>query len=182
MKKLVTILLSLTFVLGAFALVGCEQKNPVDPVGPVDPVDPVDSVELLTGTLTVVVNDKAEQELVYTVDLAAGEFTAESRGADVLAYLAATTDFYYEGKNSKYGLYLTAMGTYDEETYTYSAVLQEDLFTWQYLYIYTTVAADQDTSDWKSSVDYNGTTLIDSAVGISSMTIEDGAILYFTYY
>lgn len=166
MKQLAALLLSLVCALGAFALVGCQPE----------------SGEALSGTLTVVIDDKAETKLVYAVNLAEAELTTASKGDDVLEYLAATTSFYYEGKNSAYGLYLTAMGTYDAETYTYQPVLQEDMLAGKYCYVYTSVTKDQDTSEYKSEVTYEGMTLVNSALGISSMTVEPDAVLYFTYY
>ena len=48
----------------------------------------------------------------------------------------------------------------------------------EYLYFYTSVAADYDVSAWATTVEKNGVTLTNSGVGAGEMTIEDGCTIY----
>ena len=48
----------------------------------------------------------------------------------------------------------------------------------EYIYIYTSVAADADVSTYKQEMTYDGKTLTSSGVGAKDMTFEDGAIIY----
>ena len=48
----------------------------------------------------------------------------------------------------------------------------------EYIYIYTSVAADADVSAYKQEMTYDGKTLTSSGVGAKDMTFEDGAIIY----
>ena len=47
-----------------------------------------------------------------------------------------------------------------------------------YIYIYTSVEADFDVSEYKTEVEYDGKTLVSSGVGFEQMTLVDGAIIY----
>lgn len=139
----------------------------------------------LSGSMTIVVDAQEEgvSAKTYTVDLS--EYTNKDRVDDVLDDLAETESFYYEGYNGVYGMYYTALGYQSQETgndyYTTTYILQQDAAAGKYVYIYTSVVSDQDTSDYKSTVEYSGKTLVSSAVGASSMHLEDGAVVYFTY-
>ncbi len=48
----------------------------------------------------------------------------------------------------------------------------------KWIYVYTSVAADADVSQYATTVEYNGQTLTSSGVGASDMHIEDGAVIY----
>ncbi len=48
----------------------------------------------------------------------------------------------------------------------------------EYIYIYTSVAADYDVSQWAASIEYDGKELINSGVGALEMTIEDGCVVF----
>ena len=48
----------------------------------------------------------------------------------------------------------------------------------EYLYFYTSVAADYDVRAWATTVEKNGVTLTNSGVGAGEMTIEDGCTIY----
>ena len=50
--------------------------------------------------------------------------------------------------------------------------------TWEYIYLYTSVAQDVDVSEYATTVEYKGQTLTSSGVGASDMHLEDGAIIY----
>ena len=48
----------------------------------------------------------------------------------------------------------------------------------EYVYIYTSVLSDADTSAWATTMDYNGTTLKSVGVGADELHVTDGAIIY----
>ena len=56
--------------------------------------------------------------------------------------------------------------------------LENNYETQTYIYIYTSVEADFDVSEYKTEIEYEGKTLVSAGVGFSEMTITDGAIIY----
>ena len=56
--------------------------------------------------------------------------------------------------------------------------LENDYDMGSYIYIYTSVEADFDVSEYKTEVEYEGKTLVSSGVGFDQMTLTDGAIIY----
>ena len=60
----------------------------------------------------------------------------------------------------------------------YVGDVKNDYEKGEYVYIYTSVTADQDVSEYKETVTYQGTELVSAGVGAIEMTVEDGAIFY----
>ena len=56
--------------------------------------------------------------------------------------------------------------------------LENNYETQTYIYIYTSVEADFDVSEYKSEIEYEGKTLVSAGVGFSDMIITDGAVIY----
>lgn len=48
----------------------------------------------------------------------------------------------------------------------------------EYIYIYTSVVSDFDTSAYAEEIEYDGVKLVSSGVGAAEMTIEAGAVIY----
>lgn len=48
----------------------------------------------------------------------------------------------------------------------------------EYIYLYTSVTADFDVSQYATTIDFDGKTLTNSGVGAADMTIEDGCVIY----
>lgn len=118
------------------------------------------------GTLTLVIFDEVAVE--YEVDLS---LVGEGDGLmPVLDYLSENEGLTYTATDGGYGAYLTSLGT-----------LRESAIEGKYLYVYTSVAADFDVSAYAKTVDYAGVTLTSSGVGISEMSLTDGAVIYVTY-
>ncbi|MBR5242562.1 MAG: hypothetical protein IKV20_05425 [Clostridia bacterium] len=118
------------------------------------------------GTIRFVIFDEGATE--YVVDLSA---LGEGEGLmPVLEYLAENEELSYTVTDGGYGAYLTALGS-----------LKESAAEGKYLYVYTSVEADFDVSAYAMTVDYAGLTLTSSGVGISQMTLTDGAVIYITY-
>lgn len=117
----------------------------------------------VSGKMTVVIG--GEKDTAYTVDL--DKVEVKEGLMSVLAYLKDNQGLTYTATDAGYGAYLTAAGE-----------LKEDAASGTYLYIWTSVEKDFDTSAYASTHEYNGKTLTSAGVGASSMTIEDGAVIY----
>ena len=118
------------------------------------------------GTVTVVIYDTEAME--YTVSL---DSLSEGKGIiPVLDYLKAEEGVDYTATDSGFGAYLTELGT-----------LKENAAEGKYLYVYTSVESDFDLTAYALTVEFGGKTLTSSGVGISEMSLTDGAIIYFTY-
>ena len=111
------------------------------------------------GKITVVLGLDAPVE--YEVDL--GELTVDAGLFSVLDYLAAEGRLTYE----KNGTMISSVGE-----------LKPDAAKGEYIYIYTSVEADFDVSDWGTTMEYKGMTLTSSGVGAGDMTVSDGAVIY----
>ena len=171
-KKLFTLTLSAFFALTMlFTFASCIV------------VDDGAQAQPLTGMMSVVIDSQEEGQAakVYTVDLT--EYTDKNSVEDVINGLVESSDLYYEGYKGGYGMFYTALGyrTVNGEYEQTQYILQQNPAEGKYIYVYTTVQADKDTSNYKTEIDYNGITLTNAGMGISNMHLEDGATVYFTY-
>lgn len=139
----------------------------------------------LSGSMTFVIDDPATEETDAAFTVSLEGFTSSDRAADVLDALADEGKVCYEGSRGVYGLMLTALGVVTDGTdwqgnpaKVDSYILRQDTAAGVYLYIYTSVEADQADYDGMSTVEYGGETLVESMAGISFMTIEAGAVVY----
>ena len=137
----------------------------------------------LTGSMQLVLDARQEgiAPKTYTVDLT--EYTDKNSVEDVINGLVESSDLYYEGYKGGYGMFYTALGyrTQNGEYEQTQYILQQNPAEGKYIYVYTTVQADKDQSNYKTEIEYNGITLINAGMGISNMHLEDGATVYFTY-
>lgn len=119
------------------------------------------------GEVTIVIAPLEGEATEYTIDLSD---IAEGGGVvAILDYLQANKGLKYTSEDRGYGAYLTKVG-----------VLEEKPEAGEFIYLYTSVAKDFDVSEYASTVEYQGKTLTNSGVGVSSMSVEDGAIIYIT--
>ena len=131
-------------------------------------------IALLAASLTLTVscsqNDTSgeapivigtEEEKVYTVPLSE---LSEGRGLmPAFEYLKANEGLEYDIS----GTMINSIGG-----------LENDYVLGSYIYIYTSVEADFDVSEYRMEMDYNGKTLVSSGVGLDEMRLLDGAIIY----
>lgn len=111
------------------------------------------------GKMTVVVGETA-----YTVELS--EVTVNNGLFSILDYLKETQGLVYETRSDSYGTMIIKANE-----------LEENVATGTYIYIYTSVTKDHDVSEYASMKEYNGTTLTNSGVGASLMSIEKDSII-----
>jgi len=139
--------------------------------------------DYLMGTATLVV--KGTEEKSFQIELT-NRFTREDSVEDVLNSLVEEGKLYYEGQHTQYGLYLTEVGyPHREEGATYDTnvpLVKQDTAAGKYVYLYTSITDDQDTSEYKSEITYGEQTLVSAAVGISSMHIRDEAVICIAEY
>ena len=115
--------------------------------------------ESAAGSVTLVV--KGSEEKSYTVSL--DGLTVDKGLVSIFDALKA------EGKLD-YGITDTFLD--------YVGDVKNDYEKGEYVYIYTSVTADQDVSEYKETVTYQGTEFVSAGVGAIEMTVEDGAIFY----
>ena len=118
------------------------------------------------GDVTVVVENTDGTYSVYGVYLE--KVDNKSEGAKgILEYLNTRDDsLYLEMVDSTYGAYVSAIGN-----------IRENPADGIYVMVYTSVATD--SYEGAPTVDYNGTTLYQSGVGLSGMNIEAGTVILF---
>ena len=148
MKNLRTKLLALFLTLAALFTALCGCADPAEPI---------------TGTATVVIGS---EETTYAVNFEDAKLTTKSTAYDLLVYLNETEGLALEVDDSGYGKYLTKVG---------NIVNGVDN---KYIYVFTSVEADFDTSGYEYTITYKGKTLTSSGVGIDQMHLQDGCIIY----
>ena len=114
------------------------------------------------GEMTLVIAGDSVTE--YKVDL--GEVEIENGLMSILDYLKEKGQLDY----AETAGYLDKVGP-----------LENNAATGEYIYIYTSVDADMDVSQYASTVEYEGKTLTSTGVGSKDMHIEDGCVIYIGY-
>lgn len=163
MKRFTKLMLALActaIFAGMFLFVGCDKDEGV----------------ALSGTMTIVLDDK--NGTIETVEADLSEFKTTDSAMDVIEALAADKKMCYKGSEGAYGMMLSDVGVYKDGAETY-LVSQNDA-EGKYIYLYTNVEKDKNDYEGMTTVEYEGQTLAESMNSISSMTIEDGAIVYIT--
>ena len=124
------------------------------------------------GSCTVVIAE-GEQTAVFEASLE--ELAGEEGAIAALDYLVEVGKITYISEDGGYGAYLTEVSATDG-----SALVKQDYAENRYIYIYTSVEADMDVTSYAETVEYEGMTLTSTGVGISEMSLPDGAVIYIT--
>lgn len=115
------------------------------------------------GQVTIVVAPLEGEASEYKVDLSN---IAEGGGVvAILDYLQANEGLGYEMQ----GTYLNKIG-----------VLDPNPSNNEFIAIYTSVSKDKGAFPGVEPIEYNGNSLSSAAVGVVELSVEDGAIIYFT--
>lgn len=116
------------------------------------------------GDFTVVVD--GETDLVYSIKL---EDLDLSKGAlSILLYLQETEGLNLVYENSTYGAYITEVGGLKTDSNGYVS-------------LFTSYQPEWDVTEWCVKAEYNGVEVATAAVGVSSMSVIKGEILYIKY-
>lgn len=155
MKKLLTVILTLALLCTlSLALFACtDPATPGDTSGDVEPVEKTMTLVLLEG-------DYVEEFTVDLDKLASSE--QKSKG------LLAVLDYLKQTENLTYSTDSTGLLTQVNE------IKQEDN---KYVFLYTSVAKDEDLTQYASSIEYKGKKYSSSGVGAKDMTIEKDCVI-----
>ena len=115
------------------------------------------------GFVTLILSAEGEKDVTYQVNL---DRVGEGEGLiGLLKVLKADGKLDYTVENSDYGPFLTAVGN-----------VRQDTDAGVYVFIWTSVAKDADTSEYATTKMYGEVKLTSSAVGAGSMTLEKDAV------
>ena len=162
MKKFLSALLLVCVSAAVFA--GCDKESVTVTDGVPDTFD---------GLVTLVLDDPDTEgadayfQVTYT-DLPSG-----STAFDLLEKLAGEEKIYYNGYESSYGYYFTSIGYIENGNRV--EVAKDDAAARTFVAFYTSVEKD---FGGMTPIQYGGKTLETSAVGASSMSLEDGAVIF----
>lgn len=160
--KLISLLLACTLL--ALAFVSCGEPPVTDNTPKTEETVTVEVGNQSSGKVVkIVVGGK--KETVYSVDYSEIEIT---EGAlSIFKHLDEKGKLTYKANDTGFGAFLTEVGD-----------LKQNEASATYIYLYTSVKADQDVSAYATEKVWSGKTLVSSGVGLTSMTIENGAVIY----
>lgn len=155
MKKLLTVILTLALLCTlSLALFACtDPATPGDTSGDVEPVEKTMTLVLLEG-------DYVEE---FTVDLDKLA-SSEQKSTGLIAVL----DYLKQTEGLTYAMDASGFLTQVNE------IKQEDN---KYVFLYTSVAKDEDLTQYASSIEYKGKKYSNSGVGAKDMTIEKDCVI-----
>lgn len=163
MKKiLVSLLLCLSFACFA----ACDKQPSVIQGGVPDSFD---------GYVTVVLDDPATEAADVYFQVTYADIAEGWTAFDLLKELADENKIFYEGSDSTYGFYFTSIGYIDGENRV--EIAKDDTTAKTFVSFYTSVEKDL---GGMTPIQYGDKTLESSAVGASSMSLEDGAVIFIT--
>ena len=163
-KTFKAVLLLPTVALLALNFTACVFDEPKDNTPEAEKSNVVEVGNQESGNIITLVVGGA-QEKVYSVDFS--DIAIEEGVYSIVKALSTKGLLTYKANDTGYGAYLTELGD-----------LKEDAATATYLFLYTSVEKDFDVSEWASTKVWEGKTLTSAGVGITEMTVENGAIIY----
>lgn len=160
MKKtrFTTWVLSVLLFICCIALVACVDK----PVA--KQLEELTLPKLKDGQMAVIIKNGDKDYTSYTVTLTENMKTGE----DVIEYLAQEAELDVDWTESEYGKYINKIGG-----------LSPDASKNEYVTVLTSVAKDKGNYAGVTTYTVGDVTLVSSQVGISEMTVEQGAVIYF---
>ena len=149
MKKLLAFVLAVNLALCVFLFAACGGNE---------------NENALTGKATIVI--QGAETISYEIDLAAEEFTTKNTVLDLIVYLSKEKELYFKGDYSSTGIFLTSIGSI-------KPVGNE------FICVFTSVQKDFSVADYATEITHDGVLLKSADFGVSSLSIEDGAIFLF---
>ena len=163
MKKLLSALLLVCALAALFA--GCDKES----------VTVTGVPETFEGYVTLVLDDPETEGADAYFQVTYANFSAESTAFDLLAALSEEGKIYYDGSEGAYGFYFTSIGYVEDGERV--EIAEADAAAHTFVAFYTSVEKD---FGGMTPIQYGGKTLETSAVGASSMSLEDGAVIFVT--
>ncbi len=161
LSKIIALILALSFAVCAFCACGDPVK---DNTPEAQTTSTVEVGNQNSGKVVKIVVGGAN-EMVYSVDYS--EISLDEGVLSIFKYLDSIGKLSYKADDSGYGAFLTQVGD-----------LKQDESTATYIYLYTSIVKDQDVSAYATEKVWNGNKLISSGLGVTSMSVENGAIIY----
>ena len=160
-----TLALLLMLALVCLSFVACDlgEKNPAETTPAADGNETPDAETSVKGFCTIVLEGTPAVE--YRVNL--DKVTGKNGLLSALDYLKESEGLTY---NADAG-FLTEVGA-----------VKQDAAAGKYVYIWTSVEADFDLTQYASTMTYGETTLTSTGVGAKEMTLADGVIIYIGLY
>lgn len=118
----------------------------------------------VSGYATVVVG--GTEEIKVNLD----EVEITNGVLSVLEYLENKGELDFEAEGGDFGAYLTKVGS-----------IEQNFAEGKYVGVWTSNESDFDVTAYAQTKTYKGVTLTTSGVGVSSMSVKDGVIIYFDY-
>ncbi len=155
--KLLTWILAVVLALTAICFVACDDK-PVSVE-----LEGLKLPKLKDNEVAVVIKNGEKDFDVLTMTL-----NGEKTGEEVVAKLVADGKLTVDWTDSSYGKWLNGIGS-----------LKPDASKKEFVSVMTSVEKDYGTGAGVSTYTIGDVKLVTSAVGISQMTVESGAVIYF---
>lgn len=157
-KRLLTWILAVVLLIASLALVACVDKPQAKQL------TELALPQLGDNQMAVIIKNGDKDYTSYTVTLTDDMQTGE----DVLNYLADKADLQIDWQDSEYGKFINGIGG-----------AKPSAGTSEFVNVMTSVQKDKGT--WAGVKTYNvgDVTLAASAVGVSEMSVEAGAVIYF---
>lgn len=121
------------------------------------------------GTVSVVIASKEEGGKATEYIVEKSKLGEAKTALEALAYFKANNGLTYTAEDSQYGAFLTQVDALNANN-------DEKIF----INVYTSVESEKNTWAGAKTVKYKGFELYEGGVGVSSLSIPDGAIIYFT--
>ena len=164
MKKFLSALLLVCALSAVFA--GCDKEY-VTVTGGVP--------ETFEGFVTLVLDDPETEGADAYFQVTYADLSADSTAFDLLEMLSQEGKISYDGSESSYGFYFTSVGYVEDGERI--EIAKDDAAAHTFVAFYTSVEKD---FGGMTPVQYGGKTLETSAVGASSMSLQDGAVIFIT--
>ena len=162
MKKTLRLISAiLILALLAFSFAACEKEEIEDNTPKTEESNVIEVGNQNSGKVMKLVIGGAKEK-IYSVDFSGIEITEGAMS--VVKHLATLGKLTYKADATGY---LTEIGD-----------LKMDQATATYIFLWTSVEKDFDVSEWATTKEWDGKTLTSSGLGISDMTVENGAVIY----
>ena len=160
--RVLTLLMALCLV--SLLFIGCDKTNTNNDANETTANTLETTAEVgsqnVKGYCKIVLGDANKTEYEVNLDLV----KIDNGLFSVLDYLKTTKGLTYACDASGF---LTEVGN-----------VKQDTSAGVYVYLFTSVAKDQDVSQYKTTQTYGDMTLVSAGVGAKDMTIENGAVIY----
>ena len=162
-RRLLTWILVAVLVVAMLALVACVDKPEPVHLTELD----ISALQLEDNQMVVVIKIDDSNYDCYVVTLGEGG-TDATTAEGVITYLNKQGALAVDWEDSDYGKYIHSIGG-----------ISEDTANGAYIIVFTSVEADQGTYAGVPTRIAGDITIVESGVGISSMTVQPGAVIYF---